>query len=663
MRNHFTFSEKGIAGHCGIQVSWCLAAAQNQDEELELIQPEDMQSFSVDIRENICAVWQGHPLLGEDFKVTVIWQNAGNGLLSGCLSWSGNSSQLAIEEIRFPAISSNEPEDSRFLIPSNLGELVTMRHAAARGRRSFYASMQWTALFPAGKDHGFYLDCRDPEHLLKQFDYGYKEGVFTHTPVYYVPLAPENHAAHTMPYSCTFGRFDGSWFEGAQIYRSWALEQSWYTDRLPEQEKLRRISMWVWNRGTAEEVIPPAERLQQDAGVPVALDWYWWHSNPYDTDYPEFWPPRAGEEAFREAIARLNSQDIFVQVYTNGMTWDIDAPSYENDHGIGSLQVNRDGTPTAMMFNPYTRHRLAIMCGEAEEYHQKMIALSGKIASCGLPGLYLDMIGSYALAPCCNALHKHVKGGGSYQKDGYYRYVTAIRKNHPDLLLSTEYASEMMDLFESVIMLDSSIERCYGSAEMEAVPAYMAVYHGDGVTVFGSYAIPDGIPAWDPEWPDKDRWQVEEDWHRQFEHQFFIELARCIIWGVQPCICNLKTAHAEDPEFAVEYKYILDTAKFYHENTGVLHSGRMLSPEGFECENIRVKFMKRGIFTLRADMTVLEREQPAVLHSFWLAPDGRKALVMANYTRQERAAKYRDGSGNWHSVMIKPLSFELKFTD
>ena len=654
----FSFSSRGIARCAEMELSWALAAAPSLDDELRRITPEEMEDFRLE--ENapgrIRAVWRGHALLGADFEVTVEWERTSDGLWSGTLAWRGNESGCAIEEIAFPSVSAPMTSSSRFLLPANLGELVTMRGIPVENKRSFYASMQWTALFPAGKKHGWYFDCRDPEHRLKQFDCSFRDGIFRHSPVHYVPLLPENRATFALPYRCTFGTFRGSWYEGAQIYREWALEQPWYRNRRPVPETLRNISMWVWNRGSEEEVIPPAERLSRDAGVPVALDWYWWHSNPYDTDYPEFWPPRAGEKIFRAAVERLVRPGLFAQVYTNGMTWDIDTPCYKSDHGEGSLQVNRDGTPTAMMFNPYTRHRLAIMCGEAPEFHRKMIAVADKLADCGIPGLYLDMIGSAAFAPCRNPLHRHAAGGGTYQRDGYYRYVSEIRRNHPELLLSTEYANEMMDLFDSAIMLDSSLEHCYGSPEVEAVPAYTAVYH-EGTTLYGSYAIPDGIPPWDVRWPTADRWKKESNWHRKFRYQFFVELARCIVWGIQPCVCNLKLRHAEDPEFADEYRFVLGAAEFRHENAGILGSWQMLSPEGFECRSVKVKFMKRGIFTRRHETSVIEKMLPAVLHSFWRGPEGREAAILVNYTRRPCRCRIRDSKGKYRAITMEPLSF------
>jgi len=657
MTGSFSVSPQDGAVRCGrVRLAWRLAAARTAGEPLTYIKPEDMAGFRVEEGGRLRTVWRGHPLLGADFEVAVDWRPGdGKNLFSGSLAWQGNTSDFFIEEIAFPLLSAKMDENSRFLLPANLGELVTMRGVPQKPKRTYYASMQWTALFPAGKKHGYYLDCRDPEHRIKQFDYAYGDGVFFHSPVHFVPLTEENAKNFTLPYFCTFGRFRGSWYEGAMIYRAWALKQPWVLNRRPPSPKLRNIAMWVWNRGTEEEVIPPAEQLQKDADAPVALDWYWWHSNPYDTDYPEFWPPRSGAEKFGNAVSRLNARGIFTQVYTNGMTWDMDTASFAEDHGKRSLQINRDGTPTAMMFNPYTRHRLAIMCGEAPEFHEKMLALAGKLAGCGLPGLYLDMIGSFAFSPCFNAHHRHVKGGGTYQKDGYYAFVSAVRAAHPELLLSTEYASEMMDLFDSFIMLDTSLERCYGSPETEAVPAYTAVYHGM-TTLFGSYAIPDGVPPWDPRWPDRGRRFRERQWHRRFRHQFFVELARCIVWGVQPCVCNLKKVHAADPEFADEYAFILRVAAFRRDHGELLDTWRLLSPGEFHCKEIKVRFMKRGIFTRPEEMTVTERLLPAVLHSFREGPAGEKALVLVNYTRRRRLCRYRDGRRRLVPVTVPPLS-------
>ena len=56
-------------------------------------------------------------------------------------------------------------------------------------------------------------------------------------------------------------------------------------------------------------------------------------------------------------------------------------------------------------------------------------------------------------------------------------------------------------------------------------------------------------------------------------------------------------------------------------------------------------------------MNIITRKQPAVLHSFWQDADGKKILIAANYTRQERVFKYRTSNGAYRNGHIPPLSF------
>ena len=127
--------------------------------------------------------------------------------------------------------------------------------------------------------------------------------------------------------------YEGGWYQAAQIYRPWALKQSWVTNR-PKDNPLKDIDLWFWNRGLIKDVLPPVEQVKKDCPeAKLALDWYWWHTNPYDTDYPFFWPPREGEEAFRAAVKRMTDQGVYTQVYVNGVCWDCDADTWRETCG------------------------------------------------------------------------------------------------------------------------------------------------------------------------------------------------------------------------------------------------------------------------------------------------------------------------------------------
>ena len=112
-----------------------------------------------------------------------------------------------------------------------------------------------------------------------------------------------------------------------------------------------------------------------------------------------------------------------------------------------------------------------------------------------------------------------------------------------------------------------------------------------------------------------------------------------------------------DPEFHEAYRFILDTAKFYHENRKFLFDGEMLPPDGFECGSKEVEFMCRMIFTREDECRIQTKRLPCVLHSCWKAPDGESALFLGNYTGREQAWKYKDRKGSIpaHSFRKLPL--------
>ncbi len=225
-------------------------------------------------------------------------------------------------------------------------------------------------------------------------------------------------------------------------------------------------------------------------------------------------------------------------------------------------------------------------------------------------------------------------------------------------MLSTEECNEAyLDVFDSLIVLNPSQERLgYGAAEV--VPAFSAVYHG-ATALFGNYALPDGIPPFDPLWPDQERWKDEKEWHKLFPDQFYAEMARTVIWGMQPTVCNLQQSHTTDARFQAIYEFICQTAKFYYANRDFLYDGEMLSPGSLETDTINVEFMSRMIFTKEDEYRVVAKSMPAILHSRWQAPDGRRALVLANYSAVERHFAYQSDTLTVSGQVIAPHSYQL----
>ena len=615
-------------------------------------------------------VWRGHPRLGDGFTATA------EGVAKGdATNWtfhcSGNSSGLPIGRIAFPVVD----------VPcADKGYLLHSPHAGG-GTMGWKRLIHWKTL-PPGRlvcstlSPGFrfvavlngesrdshYLDVRDPKSNAGSFEVrkgaaGTAQLAWVHD----MPLAPGNVAAYRLPYEATVRTYRGDWFEAAAFYRGWAKTTPRFAAaKRRNLSKLRDIGLWMWNRGLAETVIPPVERFQKDTGLKVALDWYWWFKEMPGTFYPDYWPPREGAEKFKADVRRLKESGAFTQVYLNGMTWDEDAPSWM-DGGIESVAMRRDGSYFSCAYNRFNpNHHLANLCGEAPKFQSRIREQIAHLVDCGFDSIYLDMIGCNAYGPCFNPAHSHAPGGGAHMVASFRAYLEGLKAAFPGVLLSTEDCGEAyLDLFESNISTHSSYERhgWIGTApDMEFVPVFQAVYHGT-VAVFGNYAIVDNVPYWDPRWPMKPWWTGhEESLRRDYPDQFAVEFARGPAWGLQPNVHNFWLHHATNAAYAAEYRFICDTARFYHDNRRFLFDGEMLNPGSLTCAKARVPFAEVSVFAEK--VTARTSELPTVFHNVWRSPSGETAAILVNWSRQPQAWNLKSPDVSGEGVLA-PRSWEL----
>lgn len=613
--------------------SWRLGLGRGRGA-IRHISPKDMKSCQIS---GNTVTWQGR-----NNATVQIQYKMEEGIIRGTFSYKNLP---GVEEIDFPHISMPYTNDIKLLLPKSQGCLVEHIETMDKWERESLLNcrlqaFQFLAVLSNGR--GIYMDCHDSEFYNKSCRWELKKNVLHGECVFPLPL--EGQSDYEMPYSCGIATFDGSWYEAASLYRPWAIRQHWYRQAVKNGSPLKDISMWVWNRGRIKDVMPPVERLAKEVPGKVALDWYWWHHNPYDTDYPDFWPPREGETAFRDAVQRMNQQGIFTQVYLNGRTWDLDGSTYK-EGGDKEIEIMRNGKKFAIAFNSYNHHRLGYMCGTAKIFQTKMEEVVDRLFETGLPGVYLDMIGCTVGSCCYNPQHSHAPGGGKYNINGYRNMLKRMRQKHPDRLFSTEDCSELaLGIFDSSIVLFATSPERMGY-HRKYVPVFNMLYHGASAT-FGSYALPDGIPPWDELWPDKDRWppQEEEDWNKLYPDQFFCELSRDIVWGLQPMICNFQMKHIQQEKYREVYDFIRKTASFRHQYAELLYFGTMGNPGKLECASHEVAFMARGIFTHKDGLEIIRQQLPVILHCVW-EWKGKRFLILANYTSQKHSWTFGDASG------------------
>ena len=639
-------------------ISFALKVGRADRPDQTVLRAEEMRDFRRTVSNGVVRLtWSGSRLLGEGFEATAELTPCPDGY-DYTFSYRGNGSDWDVEEIDFPRISLRKTDATRIFNPQKIGRVVRpdWDGTEADGRIGSVGpggvGLHFTAALDVRGGGSVYVDQRG-EARMYAIRYetwrGTEPDAFSLGLIHEMPITSETRRAYALPYGGTIRAFRGGWFEAAAIYRAWVREQDWYK-RLKARDfsRLRDVSLWMWNRGPSAVTVPPVLKFMEDTGLKVALDWYWWHAIPYDTCYPFFWPPREPEADFRAAIGCLHSRGAYVQTYTNGILWDMDDVRWA-EGGDRCVIMDRRGQPRSVVYNPFTNHRQAHMCGEAPEFQEKCRETVRTLRGTGLDGVYLDQIATVMHGSCFNPAHRHPRGGGRHMADGYRRNVGRIRAENPGLMLSGEEEGEAyLDLFDSFISVHASAERIGAKGAIngdEFVPAFPAVYHG-AVPMFGSYATIGNVPPWDPEWGKSpfaenlsDPYAGEDiGGERTHPEQFAVEFARGVVWGLQPTVHKFLLEHAESPRYADDYAFMKGTAAFYRANRDLLFDGEMLSPGTLSCAVREVAFLQRGAYARPEEVkTARIGGIPAVMHSVWRAPDGRIAAVLVNWTREEQS--------------------------
>ena len=433
-----------VAGRMALggEVTFSMKVMKRLDAPQTTITAAEMKRFS---EEADRLVWRGHPLLGDGFTVTATRTPCPAGT-AWSLAYEGNETEWFVEEVSFPEWTVPRTARTKLFYPLLCGMVAAPDWEKAPAGRVMVRQGPGSGaphLIAALNDEGdsFSLDQRG-EARLYATRFEIAQGAAPDTcllkSVCLLPLTPETRRAYRVPYPSVTATFRGGWFEAAALYRDWVRGQAWYQAAAARDfAKLRDVALWMWNRGRSGVTVPPALRFMEETGLKVALDWYWWHGVPYDTYYPNFWPPREPIAAFKDGIARIHAAGGYVQPYTNGMLWDCDDPQWA-DGGDASAIVLRNGAVKSTMFNPYTKQRQAWMCGEAPQFQARIRALERTIRATGMDGVYMDMIGFVGNGCCYNPRHSHPKGGGRFMVDGYRAYVAKVREENPGFYLSTE---------------------------------------------------------------------------------------------------------------------------------------------------------------------------------------------------------------------------------
>ncbi len=554
---------------------------------------------------------------------------------------AGDASLHAVHFPRIPNVSAQP--DEVLAAPLWMGQKTTQARAmlsSSPGQppKRFqwdypgHVSMQCMTVYREGGP-GLYVACDDTASRRKGFSiFGGMPGQLGIE----VVQMPEGITtrAYQSPYAVLLGTIEGDWMDAALRYRAWAVNQPWAREsRLRRglvQQWVKNTGLWVWNRGRSENVLKPAAQLQEYSGIPISVFWHWWHGCAYDVGFPEYFPPREGEEPFREAVAAAAQQGIHALIYMNQRLWGMETDSWRDEGAERYAVKGFDGAPLKEVYNTFTKSPCAPMCLGTSFWRDKYAGLAEHaVMGLGVAGIYMDQ--ACLSLSCFDPTHGHPIGGGAYWVAGFRELADDIRRRCAPrgVTLSGEGCGETwLPHLDLMLSLQVSMERYAAPGAWEPIPFFHAVYH-EYVLCYGNYSsltMPPYDELWPGEFAPKTPLALLD---RKFSQQFYMEQARAFVWGQQPTIANIQpNQFKERPE---EIEYALRLCRLRQQARPYLVYGRFLRPPKINAPVKTIDISRLSIYAGQQDaLREYRKEYPPALAGAYACEDGGVAVAVAS---------------------------------
>lgn len=462
-------------------------------------------------------------------------------------------------------------------------------------------------------------------------------------------LRPEGH--WSAGYPCALGVVNGDWFEAAREYRAWAAGQSWAARGRGGERILPPLTtaygLWASHWGGARRCVSAVRELQRIVNVPIKLDWRCWHACARDGAYPDYLPPRDGDEAQAIAEQQLGDAGVLDQFSINGLLASEESAAWKQ-HDLAPHAVEaQNHRPIARSARP-----LAAMCPGEEHWRGIVAAVVREVGAGGADGILLEGIGS-ARASSCRALnHGHNPANPAEWTSNVRALLAGVRAAlgaarqlatddvlepylaDTDAFLSPHAAAErqirLSEQFGHRPVL-SSAEGWY------PIPLFASVYH-DYTTVIGPGVSLVNQRPHDPAWAASTIAELREPAHvmqRDYQTQFCLEVARAMVWGYQPLLEGFSPEQARDDSNRHKLAFLAAALRAQAWGIGaLLPQSQFMGPVAIECPNIEVDMLVNPPYSTAAERCSYRLSVPSVIGSAWRVPGGGLALVLVNVHNQ-----------------------------
>jgi hypothetical protein len=523
--------------------------------------------------------------------------------------WSMNIPKLPIGwyiiQTEFPMIPNIKlNKGSKIAVPHGWGIEYDLKSGFVYDSAYPYCQtvMQFIAIYCQGIC--LYLGAHDPNANMKQFYVKAEKSEFEFKMTNFAGIPKKPESRYKTPYEFAIGVYNGGYYEAAQIYREFTFKTPWGNKKNIASRKtpdwLKQTVLWLRPKGVEKNTIDFTKQALDYFEVPTALHWYRWHVIPYDTLYPEYFPPKP---EFPIVVKEMQKLSTHVMPYINGRLWDPASKSWKSELAKETTAAWKENKE--LYIEVYgSKVPLAVMCPFTKPWQSKVKYLVERLMNeVGVNGVYIDQIGAATAVKCFNQNHGHPVGGGSFWQEGYRKMLTRIRKNMPkDKMLTTEENIETwLDQFDAMLLVNTHTH------SGRLIPLYPAVY-SDRIILFAFQHFP------------------ADDLDRVIPYR--AKVAQCLLWGSQ--LGWIEPEQIMDPKYRKEAEYLKTLSKTRRFALNLVNYGRFLGLLEVKGDNPRVKGTGAATFggTYKLDL-------PSVMAAAWLAKDGTFGIIIVNQTDKD----------------------------
>lgn len=413
-------------------------------------------------------------------------------------------------------IGNLEKGEDSLLIPYHFGHLIPdISKKEKYGyfpdfSKSLYPSMkmplQMIAYFKKGS--ALYIATYDSYPLMKNFICEPNNGL--NISIKHYPIENgEKKKYWKLEYPIVIGVLpNADWWEIAQIYKRWAINQKWSTPNKEKKYLSKKfaethinyyldVNEW-YDRSKEKELFEQIKKVFEIfKNINAFVHLYNWHNNIFDKDIPQYFPPK-NFMTNSEIWKYFRENNLYIMPYIHGIGWDIETASWQKEEAFKFSIKDENGNVVTTKY-PWKKYKngeiiekgisqIAYMCPFTDFWQSKLYEITLKLhKEFNCLGVYFDVVGAEAKI-CYDKTHGHTPGNGSYIFEGYRKLIERIKKDlGKEFFITTESFSEpYLNIFDGFLM-----DMRHFCIDENTVPLVPAIYSGYWIGFNHSYSRSD----------------------------------------------------------------------------------------------------------------------------------------------------------------------------